>query len=199
MIQKPNLLPPAYQPVPPVNWLRVGIIAAVLTIVFVFGSIGIKLYMDTRSLEAQISDLQHIIDHSSVLEETARINALQSEIRSLEGLMTEKDKRTVPLSVVFADVSRVMPAGLAFTRLDCSGNTLIIEGWTDVRRSVADYVIELRKFSWADKAEIIGIYEGETDSGRRGYVFEIITQLKEATAEGGQADVPGDAGSESIT
>lgn len=147
MIQKPNLLPPAYQPPPPVNWLRVGIISAVFAVIVTFGVIGTKFYLEVQSLEGKITELQRLAEQSTVLEEVARINSLQDEINSLEEEMAAMKTRIVPLSVIFGDISRVMPTRMSLVTADCAGDVLIIQGVADTRRPVANYVIELRKFN----------------------------------------------------
>lgn len=193
MIQKPNLLPPAYQPPPPVNWLRVGIITVVCTILVIFGVVSIKFYTEVKALEAKIGELDRLKEEQlTVQEKVERIDQLEDEISYLEGLIKELETGKLPLATILGDVTRVMPNGLSYKGIDYQDDDIMIIGEAKNPDIIADYVSEVRKYQWFSSVEILEI----TEDDKAGYTYEIRAYLAQ---EGGEESAPEVTESESAS
>lgn len=183
MIQKPNLLPPAFLPPPAVNWLRMGLIALILTAVFAVGISGAKFYLDIKGQEEEILNLSSALSNLSPTQERIKdVLKMQQEVERLTAQSGQKQTKEIAWSAILSDLARVMPSALNFERVTAETATLTIKGTAQNPLDVANYVIELRKFHWFSEVEIKEIQFEESEATRP-YSFEITASL---SREGGQ-------------
>lgn len=187
MIQKPNLLPPAYLPPPPINWLRMGIIAVSLTLLFAVGISSAKFYLDIKSREAEVQSLNEALKNLSPSQERIQdVLKMQKEVDRLRALSGKSSDEGLAWSALLADIARVMPAGLRFEQVSAETGAVTIKGRAQSSLAVAGYVAELRKYNWFSKVEIKTIDLEKAEAGSsitKSYSFEIIATM---AGKGGQ-------------
>ena len=187
MLQKPNLLPPAYQPKPQVNWARIMVLSLIMTIFVAIFAEGSQYYTRIKTLEIEKNGLeQEIIILSAKKEVSDRMKEEQSDEAKLQGIASELNQQDPVLSNILADLTRVMPAGLFFTRVSLMNGELKIEGTAPKASIVSVYVQELRKFKWVDSAEI-DLVDSLKQRSTESCTFELTALL---TVKGGTINAP---------
>ena len=177
MIQKPNLLPPFFQPKPLVHLPRLFLTLAGVMLFFWLGFIYAQFQWEIKELENQTQNLaQSLGQLTQVRERVKELENLQNEItrlRSFSGMV----KQVKPnWSQVLADVSRIIPPGLKFSEVEVKEDgRLVIKGESSSQVLAAQYAYALRELNWFSSIEIIKVVRN--DKGVINFEIEAVLPM----------------------
>ncbi|MFZ5753696.1 MAG: PilN domain-containing protein [Bacillota bacterium] len=183
MIQKPNLLPPAFQPKPLVHIPRLLMTIAGVALFFWLGFIYAQFQWEIKELENQTQNLTQSLGQLTQLRERVReLENLQNEITRLRGLSGMVKQDEIDWSKILADIARVIPPGVKFSEVSLKeDDRLVIKGESTSRILVAQYAFVLRELTWFSSIEVIKV--NRNDKGV--ITFELTAALPK---EGGKPD-----------
>lgn len=184
MIQKPNLLPPVFQPKPLVHLPRLFLALAGVMLFFWLGFIYAQFQWEIKELETQTQNLaQSLGELTQVRERVRELENLQNEITRLRGLSGMAKQMNLNWSQVLADIARVIPPGLKFSEVEVKGDGyLMIKGESSSQVLAAQYAYALRELTWFSRIEIIKVVRN--DKGMITFELEAVLPMERGKTDG---------------